>query len=160
MEYVWDLPQNAFAEECENFFMSQKLDLEHRVEYALRHLVTPPIKGEITRGKLKWRGIKLWMIKDDKEGIVLDGCVNPDGVSLISAGRPIQEKGVRVNFAITYYLLQRLGIIPLNFTGEEKERYEQWLKLKEHEKSTNKRASVRCSARKQERTEGCQCSWD
>lgn len=28
-------------------------------EYYLRNLVVPPIKGEITKGKIKWRGLSL-----------------------------------------------------------------------------------------------------
>lgn len=35
------------------------IGISERLEYALRHLVTPPIKGEITRGKIKWRGLRV-----------------------------------------------------------------------------------------------------
>ena len=36
-----------------------RLNTESKLENALRTLVTPPIKGEITKGKLQWRGVKL-----------------------------------------------------------------------------------------------------
>lgn len=34
---------------------------EQRLEFALRYLIPNPIKGEITKGKLKWRGISLYI---------------------------------------------------------------------------------------------------
>lgn len=45
------------AEKC------KKLDL--RIEYALRNKIDKPIKGEITKGKLKWRGIRLGVFRGD-----------------------------------------------------------------------------------------------
>lgn len=44
--------------------MSEKLaeeykELDLRIEYALRNKIDKPIKGEITKGKLKWRGIRI-----------------------------------------------------------------------------------------------------
>ena len=45
--------------------VSQKI---HRwSEYVLRDNVTPPIKGEITKNKLRWRGIKQRRIFDSKQ---------------------------------------------------------------------------------------------
>lgn len=45
--------------------VSQKI---HRWnEVVLRHNVTPPIKGEITKNKLRWRGIKQRCIFDSKQ---------------------------------------------------------------------------------------------
>lgn len=41
-----------FVEEC-------YIDLDNRIEYAVRFLIDKPIKGEITKGKLKWRGLKI-----------------------------------------------------------------------------------------------------
>ena len=32
-------------------------------EYALRNVAEPPVKGKITRGKIRWRGIRL-VVKD------------------------------------------------------------------------------------------------
>ena len=32
---------------------------EESVEYILRNFVVPPIKGEITKGKIRWRGLSL-----------------------------------------------------------------------------------------------------
>lgn len=41
----------------------KKLDL--LIEYALRNKIDKPIKGEITKGKLKWRGITLGVYKSN-----------------------------------------------------------------------------------------------
>lgn len=38
-------------------------ELDLRIEYALRNKIDKPIKGEITKGKLKWRGITLEVYK-------------------------------------------------------------------------------------------------
>ena len=34
-------------------------DREKRIEFILRNYVTPVIKGKITKGKLRWRGISI-----------------------------------------------------------------------------------------------------
>lgn len=41
-------------------------ELDLRIEYALRNKIDKPIKGEITKGKLKWRGIALGVYKSDE----------------------------------------------------------------------------------------------
>lgn len=41
-------------------------ELDLRIEYALRNKIDKPIKGEITKGKLKWRGIRLGVYKSDE----------------------------------------------------------------------------------------------
>lgn len=50
----------------------QKKELDAVIDYACRYLVTPPIKGEITRGKVKWRGLRLVFLpsemKMEKDG--------------------------------------------------------------------------------------------
>lgn len=33
--------------------------VEKEIEHALRNNAVPPVKGEITQGKIKWRGIEL-----------------------------------------------------------------------------------------------------
>lgn len=40
-------------------------ELDLRIEYALRNKIDKPIKGEITKGKLKWRGISLGVFCGD-----------------------------------------------------------------------------------------------
>lgn len=40
-------------------------ELDLRIEYALRNKIDKPIKGEITKGKLKWRGISLGVFRGD-----------------------------------------------------------------------------------------------
>lgn len=54
-------------------------ELDLRIEYALRNKIDKPIKGEITKGKLKWRGISLGVFRGD-------GCV---GYSLLQRGNVI-----------------------------------------------------------------------
>lgn len=44
----------------------QYKELDLRIEYALRNKIDKPIKGEITKGKLKWRGIALGVYKSDE----------------------------------------------------------------------------------------------
>lgn len=41
-------------------------ELDLRIEYALRNKIDKPIKGKITKGKLKWRGISLGVYKSDE----------------------------------------------------------------------------------------------
>ncbi len=45
----------------EEFFQRMYMEQDRRLEFALRNLIPCPIKGEITKGKLKWRGIYLMM---------------------------------------------------------------------------------------------------
>lgn len=50
--------------------ISEKLEekykeLDLRIEYALRNKIDKPIKGKITKGKLKWRGIRLGAFRGD-----------------------------------------------------------------------------------------------
>lgn len=40
-------------------------ELDLRIEYALRNKIDKPIKGEITKGKLKWRGIRIGVFHND-----------------------------------------------------------------------------------------------
>lgn len=41
-------------------------ELDLRIEYALRNKIDKPIKGEITKGKLKRRGISLGVFRSDE----------------------------------------------------------------------------------------------
>lgn len=128
--FEWHLPQRDFVSiQAEEIFTKQRKNLESRIEYALRHFVYPPIKGEITRGKLRWRGIKLCIIKDDKSGLIITSRLHPDGISLESAGRIVDSKDVvQCTYSETYTLMQRECIIPLNFDGDVEEQYQLWLK--------------------------------
>lgn len=44
---------------AEQFHQKVALSREKWMEDILRNYATPPVKGEITAGKLKWRGIRL-----------------------------------------------------------------------------------------------------
>jgi hypothetical protein len=57
---------NDFHEESESIRMLQEEFInrilkaqDEFIEHVLRNHVTPPIKGEITRGKIKWRGLEI-----------------------------------------------------------------------------------------------------
>lgn len=128
--FEWHLPQRDFVFiQAEEILTKQRKNLESRIEYALRHFVYPPIKGEITRGKLRWRGIKLCIIKDDKSGLIITSRLHPDGISLEGAGRMVETKDVvQCTYSETYTLMQRECIIPLNFDGYVEEKYQLWLK--------------------------------
>ncbi|MBR1525065.1 MAG: hypothetical protein IJ640_00195 [Prevotella sp.] len=82
-------------------------EIDLRFEYALRHLVTPPIKGKISRGKIRWRGISR--------------CKTPIDIK-ISDGNAILSPKIAI--------MQRNTLIDLCFQGEERERYEQWRNIK------------------------------
>ena len=45
--------------------IEQYKELDLRIEYALRNKIDKPIKGEITKGKLKRRGISLGVFRGD-----------------------------------------------------------------------------------------------
>jgi hypothetical protein len=48
---------NAWYKEVDNQLSSYLDSLENEIEYLLRNVIDKPIKGEITKGKLRWRGI-------------------------------------------------------------------------------------------------------
>ena len=50
------LSEQLFNEIC-NDVLNLKKKENDEIEYILRNYVIPPIKGEITKSKLKWRGI-------------------------------------------------------------------------------------------------------
>lgn len=94
-------------------YREQLGELDARIEFALRFMITHPIKGEITKGKLKWRGIKQKILITD------DGSVFEDGLFI---GRTM-----RTSFEMKYVLIQRGGKeINLNFPPDVMERYLQW----------------------------------
>ena len=55
-----------------------KVQLESRILYALRFLVKPTIKGEITKGKIRWRGLYLNSVLLNS-GELFDAKLQPDG---------------------------------------------------------------------------------
>lgn len=59
-EYLSEDPESKLAEMlAEQFHQKVALSRERWMEDILRNYATPPVKGEITAGKLKWRGIRL-----------------------------------------------------------------------------------------------------
>lgn len=100
-------------------------ELQNRILYALYYLVTPRIKGPMTFGKLKWRGIKQkcnLIYKKHLWGVTILG----DGSFLTNyLGIVLKEEGK--NTELSYpIIIQRKTLIDLNFTGEKLIGYEFW----------------------------------
>lgn len=55
MSMNWDIIEQISGEE----FFKYHVELDNRLEYALRRLIPCPIKGEITLGKIRYRGVYL-----------------------------------------------------------------------------------------------------
>jgi hypothetical protein len=70
----------------EAFYASVELS----VNKIVRNYVEPPVRGEITRGKLRWRGLALIFAKDDHGNDVFLG--------VYQRGNIIREDGSRVPF--------------------------------------------------------------
>lgn len=73
-KYVFDVKVESSAtgdifktlrDEIHGKIAEQYKELDLRIEYALRNKIDKPIKGEITKGKLKWRGISLGVFHGD-----------------------------------------------------------------------------------------------
>jgi hypothetical protein len=73
-EYVFDVKVESSAtgdifktlsDEIHEKIAEQYKELDLCIEYALRNKIDKPIKGEITKGKLKWRGISLGVFRGD-----------------------------------------------------------------------------------------------
>ena len=56
---------DAWYKEVENQLSSYLDSLENEIEYLLRNVIDKPIKGEITKGKLRWRGINIIVYQHD-----------------------------------------------------------------------------------------------
>ena len=55
----------TLSDKIQEEIVEQYEELDLRIEYALRNKIDKPIKGEITKGKLKWRGIRLGIYRND-----------------------------------------------------------------------------------------------
>ena len=100
-------------------------ELNMRIEYALRHLVKPTIKKEITRGKIRWRGIyvhtlvcessEVYNVRLSGEGKLTD---------IQYTGHALKLPGVTYHYELR--LFQRDHEINLNYIGKEMERYKEF----------------------------------
>ena len=52
-----------FEETKTRILYKARAEQDRIFEYALRNVAEPPVKGKITRGKIRWRGIRL-VVKD------------------------------------------------------------------------------------------------
>lgn len=61
IETIGELKINSnLTPDIKNAFISKIRENQNKAfEYALRNVAIPPIKGEITKGKPKWRGIRI-----------------------------------------------------------------------------------------------------
>ena len=73
-EYSFDIAEESNAigdafktltDKIHEEIIQQYKELDLRIEYALRNKIDKPIKGEITKGKLKWRGIRIGIFRND-----------------------------------------------------------------------------------------------
>lgn len=100
-------------------------ELNMRIEYALRNLVKPTIKGQIKKGKIRWRGIyahtlicessEVYNVRLSGEGKLTD---------IQFAGHALKLPGVTYSFELR--LFQRDHEINLNYTGKDMERYKEF----------------------------------
>ena len=101
-------------------------DIQSRVLYALEWMVRPRIKGAITAGKLKWRGIKRKCALIYKEHC-WEIYINDNGsITTTYVGTVVQEKGKNLDL-IYPIIIQRKNLIDLNFDFIEFNRYDFWL---------------------------------
>ena len=97
-------------------------DINMRIEYALRYLVTPPIKGEITRGKIRWRGIYAHtLIVDDCDLYNVELADNGNLQNIRFGGHALMT-----GFSVEPHIFQRDHEINLNFQGEEYKRFREF----------------------------------
>lgn len=104
-------------------------EVENRLEYALRHLVTPPIKGDITRGKIRWRGIYM-------DTVVLNDDVF--NTKILSDGRLDVPRNVghtiELHYQMEVKLFQRDKEIPLLFDSETEADFTRWCIMRQSQK--------------------------
>ena len=96
-------------------------EVENRLEYALRHLVTPPIKGDITRGKIRWRGIYMDTV------VLNDDVFNTNILSdeRLDVPRYVGHT-IELHYQMEVKLFQRDKEIPLLFDSETEADFTRW----------------------------------
>lgn len=76
--------QELLSKDVERQLSEFYAKVEKIVENIMRNYVTPPIKGEITKGKIRWRGLQMvWQKTDTYDAFVgirqRDWLIFPDG---------------------------------------------------------------------------------
>lgn len=77
--------EDAFFKGLLEVIAADNEETEKKVLHICHNYVTPPIKGEITRGKVRWRGLKLAYGNDGDRGYAFLGIIQrgwlifPDG---------------------------------------------------------------------------------
>lgn len=55
----WEEAENEIFKAIDEQMLERAKEINACIEFALRNMVVPPIKGKITRGKVRWRGLRL-----------------------------------------------------------------------------------------------------
>lgn len=86
LKYIAKLAREELSKQ-----IAQYIKVEERIIlYMLRHQVDPPIKGEITKGKIKWRGLSIARLQKDNTflGILQRGkFIEPDWLNIQLQGQ-------------------------------------------------------------------------
>lgn len=110
-----EMLSSLFSEIIDSWITEVVTEQENRLRYALYYLIPTPIKGEVTKGKLRWRGLCLLQIQDEFPQVTL---TNDNITSKYTVRFPIlygkqSKSGKRKEFKID-----------LNFQGDTLIRYE------------------------------------
>lgn len=125
--FQWDVPDDYVPD----ISLPKEVleDVQNRILYALEYMVRPRIKGIITAGKLRWRGIKRKCALIYKEHC-WEIYINDNGsITTKHLGTAVKEKGKNLDL-IYPIITQRKNLIDLNFDFMEFNRYDFWLQKK------------------------------
>lgn len=119
--FEWYLPYKQLPNYKPEQFVIDELNM--RIEYALRNIVKPTIKGEITRGKIRWRGIYVHTLVCESSEVYNVRLSDKGQLTDIHfAGHALKLPGV--TYSCELRLFQRGHEINLDYTGKEMKRYE------------------------------------
>ena len=88
MKYKLELPENPFPSKllmtAVGTMIKKHIDYEnYLLEKILRNYVTPPVKGEITKGKLRWRGLSVARYNGNIVGVIQRNVlITADGIKV------------------------------------------------------------------------------
>ena len=100
MKIKLELPDNIYPSKYLMLAIAtmekKRLDFENdMLDKILRNFVTPPIKGEITKGKVKWRGLCIARYKGNLIGIIQrDKLITADGIKVPFVNGVLQDLSV------------------------------------------------------------------
>jgi len=76
--------------------IKKRLEYEnYMVEKILRNYVTPPVKGEITKGKIRWRGLSIARYNGNLVGVIQrNELITADGIKVPFINGVLQDLSV------------------------------------------------------------------